>query len=214
MNGTQGSKLAASSRAAKIGSSTLGASASAAMNGPAGWKFHSVGATLRSVCARPPAVSTIIGQRAARRFDDAGAASRTLQIDLGRIVVHQPVERAAKTPGHHRGIERRRQEPRRQRRAPMRHRLGDQRMAPRGERPDFGGNAIEGRCVGEIGLGRKPTRKPIRSFRWERRPVVPAIVGHRAAAGGADQTGRHAGAALHRGLQLAPRHRQVARFRK
>ena len=214
MNGTQGSKLAASSRAAKIGSVDFGCARERCHERPRGMKIpfgrrHAAQRLRATACGLD-----VVCQRAARRFDDAGAASRTLQIDLGRIVIHQPVEPAAKTLGHHRGIERRRQEPRRQRRAPMRHRLGDQRMAPRGERPDFGGNAIERRCVGETGLDRKPTRKPIRSFRWERRPVVPAIVGHRAAAGGADQTGRHAGTALHRGLQLAPRHRQVARFRK
>ena len=77
MNVTQGSKLAASSRAAKIGSATLGAAASAAMNGPSGWKFHSVGATLRSVLHAAVGSLDEISERAARRLDDSGTVSRS-----------------------------------------------------------------------------------------------------------------------------------------
>ena len=79
-------------------------------------------------------------------------------------------------------------------------RLGDQRMAPRGERTDFGGDAVERRCVGETGLGRKPTCKPIALLSMG---AAADRAGHSRPsrrAGGVDQTGRHAGTALHRGL--------------
>ena len=214
-NGTQGSKLAASSRAAKIGSATLGARVERGHERPCGMKIpfgrrHAAQRLRAAACGRRR------NRQAARApFRRRRRRVPIAQIDLDRIVVRQPVERAAKTPGHHRGIERRGQEPRRQRRAPMRHGLGDQRMALRGERADFGRSAIEGRCVGETGLGRKPDAQTSpRPFDGSSGRSVAAIVGHRAAAGGVDQTGRHAGAALHRGLQLAPRHRQVGRFRK